>query len=371
MSPGRVEPGMSAPLDSLVIGAGAAGLSSTYHLTRAGLDVLVLDANAAPGGAWQHRWRTLTMRDVHGIAALPGLDVPASGAERASDFIPAYFAAYEERFDLPVLRPVRVTRVREGIDDLLIVETDRGRWLTRTLVNADGTWDRPFVPYYPGAEDFAGTHLHASGYRGTDELAGRRVVVVGGGASAVQILGEVAPVAETVWVTRRPPVWRTDDFDAAAGRAAVRMVEQRVRRGLPPQSVVGVTGLALREQEREALALGAYERRPMFERIEADGVRWSDGTSEPAEVIIWATGFRPVVAHLRDLALRAPGGGIALTGPAGDRSALTAAALDPRVQLVGYGPSASTIGATRAGRVAARNVRRLLASRVAGEAASA
>ena len=126
------------------------------------------------------------------------------------------------------------------------------------------------------------------------------------------------------------------------------MVEERVRQGLPPTSVVSVTGLKLRPQEEEARRLGAYERRPMFDRIEPDGVRWADGTFEPADVIIWATGFRPAVEHLAPLHLRSDRGGIQLDG--------TTAVADPRVQLVGYGPSASTIGANRAGRVAARSV---------------
>jgi hypothetical protein len=141
----------------------------------------------------------------------------------------------------------------------------------------------------------------------------------------------------------------------------VALVEERVRRGLPPASVVSVTGLALREQEREAERRGAYDRRPMFERIEPDGVRWSDGTFEPVDVILWATGFRPAVAHLGPLGLRSPHGGIQLDG--------TTAVADPRVQLVGYGPSASTIGANRAGRTAAVAVRRRLERLVDGSAA--
>ena len=54
------------------------------------------------------------------------------------------------------------------------------------------------------------------------------------------IIGELAPVTDTLWVTRREPVWRTDDFTPDAGRAAVALVEERVRRGLPPASVVSV-----------------------------------------------------------------------------------------------------------------------------------
>jgi cation diffusion facilitator CzcD-associated flavoprotein CzcO len=177
-------------------------------------------------------------------------------------------------------------------------------------------------------------------------------VVVGGGASAVQFLGELASVTETVWVTRRAPVWRTDDFTPEAGRDAVALVEERVRRGLPPASVVSVTGLALREQEREAERLGAYRRRPMFASVEAGGVRFADATFERADVIVWATGFRPAVTHLAALHLRSEHGGIQLDG--------TTAVADPRVQLVGYGPSASTIGANRAGRTAARGVARWL-----------
>ena len=338
-------------LDAVVIGAGQAGLSTSYHLRRLGVDHAVLDANDAPGGAWQHRWHSLTMQDVHGVADLPDSPAPGTSSAPANRVVPGWFADYEKDNHLPVLRPIRVDRVTSD-GDLLVVHAGDRVWRTRTLVNATGTWTSPFVPYYPGVEAFRGEQLHASEYSGSEAFAGKRVLVVGGGASAVQILGEIALVTDTVWVTRRPPVWRTDDFDREAGRAAVALVEDRVRRGLPPASVVSVTGLALREQEREAERRGAYRRRPMFARVEPDGVRWSDGAFEPVDVILWATGFRPAVGHLAPLRLRSRHGGIRLDG--------TTAVADPRVQLVGYGPSASTIGANRAGRVAARAVVRSL-----------
>jgi len=336
--------------ESVVIGAGQAGLSTSFHLLRRGVDHVVLDANERPGGAWQHRWDSLTMDDVHGVADLPDSAAPGRGGESANVVVPAWFERYEGAFDLPVRRPVRVDRVTSD-GELLVVHAGDRSWWTRTLVNATGTWTTPFVPHYPGIETFRGRQLHASAYPGAEAFTGSRVLVVGGGASAVQILGELAPVTETLWVTRRPPVWRTG-FDREAGRAAVALVEERVRRGLPPASVVSVTGLALREQEREAERRGAFRRRPMFERIEPDGVRWEDGTSEPVDVILWATGFRPSVSHLAPLHLRSPHGGIQLDG--------TTAVADPRVQLVGYGPSASTIGANRAGRAAALAVSRQL-----------
>ncbi len=334
------------PLDSIVIGAGQAGLSASYHLKRRGTAHVVLDADGAPGGAWQHRWDSLTMRDVHGIAALPDSRAPVPEG-RANEQVPAYFADYERAHDLPVQRPVRVDQVTSR-DDLLVVGAGERSWTARTLVNATGTWSQPHLPHYPGMETFAGEQLHTADYPGPEHFRGRRVVVVGGGASAVQFLGELAPITETLWVTRQAPVWRTDDFTPEVGRAAVALVEERVRRGLPPASVVSVTGLALRVQERAAEQLGAYERHPMFVSIEPEGVRFADGTFEPADVILWATGFRPAVTHLAPLHLRSPHGGIQLDG--------TTAVADPRVQLVGYGPSASTIGANRAGRAAAVGV---------------
>lgn len=349
-------------LDSLVIGAGQAGLSSSYHLARRGIEHVVLDADARPGGAWQHRWDDLTMADVHGVADLPDAPVPpATGQERANAFVPAYFAAYERAHALPLERPVAVQTVRDRDGLLEVSATDgAGRprtWTARTLVNATGTWTRPFVPHYPGQGRFAGQQWHTAHFPGVERLRGRRVLVVGGGASAVQFLGMLRPVTDTVWVTRRPPVWRSEPFDPEAGRAAVAHVQERVRQGLPPRGVVSVTGLMLRPQEAEAERLGAYARLPMFDRIEPDGVRWTTGPErgrfEPVDAIVWATGFRPAVDHLAPLGLRHPRGGIQL-----DR--VTAVA-DPRVQLVGYGPTASTIGANRGGRFAAVAVSRWLA----------
>lgn len=345
--------------DAVVIGAGQAGLSASYHLTRLGLSHVVLDAGTAPGGAWRERWDSLTMDDVHGVADLPDGPAPGRGRDRANTVIPGWFGDYERRFGLPVLRPVHVDRV-ESEGELLVVHAGDRSWTGRTIVNATGTWSRPFVPHYPGQAEFAGEQLHTVGWPGAEHFRGKRVLVVGGGASAVQFLGELRPVTDTLWVTRREPVWRDDagEFD---GRAAIALVEERVRRGLPPASVVSVTGLRLRPQEQRAAELGAYRRRAMFSRIERDGVRWADGTFEPVDAILWATGFRPAVEHLAPLHLTSEHGGIQLVSSTRDVQSATTAARDPRVQLVGYGPSASTIGGNRAGRSAALAVQRHLA----------
>ncbi|MFG2675051.1 NAD(P)-binding domain-containing protein [Streptomyces sp. NPDC048445] len=346
------------PVDVVVVGAGQAGLSAAYHLRRTGLepdrDFVVLDHAPRPGGAWQFRWPSLTYGKVHGMHALPGMELTGADDSRpSSEVIGEYFDSYERAFGLRVHRPVEVSAVREGDGGRLLVETSEGTYATRALINATGTWDRPFWPRYPGQDTFRGRQLHTANYPGPAEFAGLRAVVVGGGASGTQHLMEIAEVAaDTHWVTRRPPVFREGPFDADRGRAAVAMVADRVRRGLPPQSVVSVTGLPVTDAVRRARESGVLDRLPMFDRITPDGVAWDDGRTVEADVILWATGFRPAVDHLAPLRLREPGGGIRVEG--------TRAVRDERVQLVGYGPSASTIGANRAGRAAARAVGRLL-----------
>jgi hypothetical protein len=333
--------------DVVVIGAGQAGLSSAYFLRRAGADFVVLDANRAPGGAWQHRWPTLRMATVHGIFDLPGrhFDPPAD-TRPAAEAVPAYFADYERHFDLHVRRPVRVTSVSRDVRFLL--RTDDGDWTARAVINATGTWRTPFRPYYPGQETFLGRQPHTADYRGPAEFAGLRVVVVGGGTSAVQLLTEIADVATTTWVTRRPPVFRDGPFTRDFGREVVAMVDERVRAGLPPGSVVSVTGLPRTPAVIEAQARGVLDQLPMFDRITPDGVAWVDGRFVPADVILWCTGWRPSLDHLAPLHLREPGGGITMDG--------TRVVAEPGLHLVGYGPSASTVGANRAGRAAVAEI---------------
>lgn len=113
-----------------------------------------------------------------------------------------------------------------------------------------------------------------------------------------------------------------------------------------------MTGLPVNDAIRAARDRGVLDRLPMFDRITPDGVAWDSGRTVAADTILWATGFRAAIDHLSPLRLREPGGGIQLDG--------TRVVWDERIHLLGYGPSASTIGANRAGRSAVRDVRRLL-----------
>ena len=345
--------------DIVAIGAGQAGLSSAYHLKKRGLPsdrgFVVVDQSPQPGGAWQFRWPSLRLSTVNRIHDLPGMrfseavDTNATDVE-ASVAVSRYFAAYEKAFGLPVYRPVEV-KVVCNRGDRFRIETDRGLLSARGVINATGTWETAYVPDYPGADRFRGRQLHTKDYRTAEEFAGKHVIVVVGGISAIQLLDEVSRLTTTTWVTRRPPEFREGPFTEDRGRAAVAMVEDRVCRGLPPKSVVSVTGLPVTPAVEAMLARGVLNRLPMFSEMLEDGVLWPDVTVVRADVILWCTGFRSSLEHLAPLMLREPGGGITMTG-----KLVSQVAKDPRVHLVGYGPSASTIGANRAGAAAAKEL---------------
>lgn len=356
------------PVDVLVIGAGQAGLSAAYHLQHRGFVPLsratasdrtfvVLDAEEAPGGAWQHRWASLTMSTVNGIHELPGFPVPPADPRASSrDVLPAYFAEYERRFGLDVQRPVKVRAVRRsnsirgsasGQDAQLLVDVGDQTYSASYVINSTGTWTKPFWPHVSGRETFLGEQLHVHDYRSAAEFIGKRVVIVGAGISATQLLDEISEVTDTLWVTRDEPQWRPH-FSEAEILASLAQVEERARQGLPPQSVVRVTGMHRAPWVERTAARGALNRHEMFERIEPDGVRMPDGRLEPADVILWATGFRAELQHLGPLGLRTPQGGI--------RVANGRSIDEPRLFVIGYGPSQSTVGANRAGRDAVRAI---------------
>ena len=371
--PGSAGADPEHPLDVVVIGAGQSGLAVAYYLRRAGFAphraVVVLDANERPGGAWQHLWPSMRLFSPPSFSSLPGWMMPAAD----TDYPPAthvvdYLARYEQRYDLPVLHghPVTsVTRVDDDPSGLLLVSTaaaadhPAASWHARTVVSATGTWGRPFVPRYPGIESFAGRQWHSADYRGPEPYAGRRVVIVGGGNTAAQLLAEISLVAETTWVTLRPPKFLPDDVD---GRVLFDVATAR-RRALDagerdPGGVAGLGDVVMVESVRDARDRGVLEAEAMFERITPTGIEWGDGSRQEADVILWCTGFRPDLPHLAPLGLRRDGTHPATSG--------TRAVDEPRLHLVGYGDwtgpaSATLIGVGRTAREAVREIATALA----------
>jgi len=352
----------------VIIGSGQAGLSVAYHLRRAGLtagrDFVIFDRGADAGGAWQYRWESLRLGEAHRVNDLPGLAEVGLSFETADrtrparDVVTEYYRRFEEHYELNVLRPVAVRSVFNRNADLVVRTSSVARGeqetLARLLVNATGTWGAPFVPHYPGADRFQGRQLHTSDYTDARQFAGQRVVVVGGGTSAIGFMLELEGIAaDLTWVARRPIEWvHTEHLDPEGALAAVAKQDEAARNGLALPSIVSGTGVPVSRRIQAGIDRGTLVARPMFAGLEETGVRWPDGSVTAADVIIWATGFRPELRHLAPLKLRTGGGG--LTVGAG------ASWSDPRIFLAGYGPQASTIGARRAGRVIARQLLALL-----------
>ncbi|WP_026631086.1 NAD(P)-binding domain-containing protein [Dyadobacter alkalitolerans] len=343
----------------IVIGAGQAGLSAAYHLKKLGLaigpDFIVLDAAPSAGGAWQYRWPSLTLSTVNRIHDLPGMSFEetldqTTATVQASIAVPHYYELYEQKFGIRVYRPVKVKNVYLRNDRFYIDSSER-LFSAMGIINATGTWENPYIPAYPGADLFTGEQLHTKDFKTADYFKGKHVVVVGAGISAIQLLDQVSKVTTTTWVTRRAPVFREGPFDDVAGHNAVAVVEDRVRKGLQPSSVVSVTGLPLSPEVVDMKRRGVLNRFPMFSEITRNGVKWEDGREEKADVILWNTGFRGALEHLQSVLPREEAGGIIMSG-----RLATMVAKEPRIHLPGYGPSASTIGANRAGSVAAREL---------------
>lgn len=357
----------------VVIGAGQAGLSCAHQLAFRGLepgvDFVVLDANEGAGGAWRHRWDSLTLGKAHGIADLPGMKAPSAAENQgrpASQVVSEYYERYEQTFNLAVRRPVRVVSVEES--DGFIVRLDDGtEYFGQVIINATGTWDTPIIPEFPGAEKFRGEILHTKDFHGKEQFAGKKTLVVGGGMSAVQFLLELEGVTETIWSTRRKPDFVDSDFDQQWGRNVEEAVRERTFEGYPPASVISTTGIPPWEEYRGGIDRGVLVSRGMFTQITEDGVIFGASAGEPndfwqpfpvgthleVDCIFYNTGFRHALDHLRPLGIFTQRGGVEML----DEVTVKA---DPRILLAGYGSTASTRGATRAGRLAAKRASDLL-----------
>ncbi|SDR71030.1 Predicted flavoprotein CzcO associated with the cation diffusion facilitator CzcD [Brevibacterium sandarakinum] len=375
----------------VIIGAGQAGLSAAHYLWRDGLvpgkDFIVLDAGAGPGGAWRERWDSLTLGSTNHVADLPGFPLGTPDPSiPASAVVSDYYSRFERELELCVVRPAEVVTVKSptpGTGPLQITATidgERVQLSSRYLINATGTWTHPYVPFVPGIAEFEGRQLHTANFRDVEDFRGLRTLVVGGGISATQFLLELAKVTDTLWATRRPPNFTSRQFDGNWGLEVERAVRSRTLAGLAPASVVRTTGLPIRQDFRDGVDSGVLVSRGMIDSILPHGVHFpgrsaeeqttSEGLGpsasdhlalpeswqpfeqervEDVDVIFWNTGFRAALNHLAPLRLRTPDGGIAMETEVSVKD-------DHRIFLVGYGSASSTVGATRAGRIAAREL---------------
>lgn len=291
-------------IETLIIGAGQAGLSTGYHLRELGRPCLIVDGNDRVGDNWRRQWDTLRLYTPAKYSGLPGLPFPLDGwAFPHKDEVADYLESYALHWDLPVRMSTRI--------DLLEARPNGGYTATLgadtitcdNVVVATGTFGRtPYVPGFAGELDPGIRQLHSSEYRRPSQLQPGKVLVVGASHSGTDIAYEVAPTHETVLCGRDcgeiPVRLESRKFRAvfpvmafAARRVLTRgtpigrkmMDEVRAHGG--PMLRVKRADLEERHVERVlSRVTGVYGGLPVL-----DGERVVDAAN-----VIWCTGFKQV-----------------------------------------------------------------------------
>ena len=193
--------------DAIVIGGGQSGLAAARALLTHGVTPLVLESGREPVGSWPRYYDSLTAFSPVAFSAMPGLRFDGDPDHYPHrDEVVAYLRRYARSLDVEIRPATTVTAVehREGF----IVHTDAGETLAASsVVAASGSFGTPYVPALAGQDAFSGRQLHVADYDNSDRYAGQRVLVVGGGNSAVQVAYELAQVASVSLATRRPIVF--------------------------------------------------------------------------------------------------------------------------------------------------------------------
>lgn len=289
---------MDQRLDVVVIGAGQAGLACGWHLKQQGLNFVILDAQARPGGNWRNYYDSLELFSPAAYSSLPGMPFPgAPGHYPGRDEVVRYLEQYADLFQLPVRQGVQVTQVARADAGFQITAANGQRLLASAVIVASGAFSRPYLPDIPGLESFRGAQLHSADYRHAAPFRGQSVVVIGAANSAVQIAYDLASVATVTLATRE----------------AIRFAPQRIL-GADFHSWLKWTGLEktrwLSDQStpvlddgtyKKALKTGYFMRRPMFTQVTSTGIVWPNGQHEAVDSLLFATGFRPNLPFLEGL----------------------------------------------------------------------
>ena len=293
----------------VIIGAGQAGLATAFAARQAGLRPVLLEAADQAGGAWPSCYDSLTLFSPARYSTLPGRPFPGDGDRYPRrDEVADYLRACAAELDAELLYGQPVTCVSMADGGGLVVTTATGTCLTTDrLVAASGMFGCPWRPALPGLPEFGGDLLHSSEYREPRRFAGARVVVVGGGNSAVQIAVELAAFARVSLATRSPLRWIPQ---RPLGRDLHWWL---TRSGVDTAPLGGLlrgwTMPVLDDgRYRAAVMAGSPDRRPMFERVTTGGVVWSGGIRERVDALILATGYRPHLDYLAGSAALAADG---------------------------------------------------------------
>jgi putative flavoprotein involved in K+ transport len=296
-------------VDIAIIGGGQAGLAAAHGARHVGLAPVLLEAGNEPGGSWPRYYDSLVLFSPARYSELPGR--PFGGdPERypTRDELVDYLRSYARELGADIRTRQRVTRVTPQAGGGFAVVTAAGLDVTADLViAASGGFGAPHRPALPGLATFTGDAIHASEYRDPAGYAGKRVVVVGGGDSAVQIAADLAGVARVSIATRSPLRFLPQ---RPLGRDLHWWLDRTGLDTAPfgPRILARRTAAVDDGRHRAALATGNPDARPLFARLDGGEVVWRDGECEHVDAVILATGYRPEVRYLRDTAALGPDG---------------------------------------------------------------
>ena len=293
---------MTTHLETIVIGAGQAGLATAYQLRQSGRDCLVVDAGARVGDGWRHQWDSLRLYSPAKHDSLPGMAFPADpwhfpGKDEVADYLETYARA----FALPVRLDTRVNRL-SGASETggFLVETDSGDYRADHVVVATGTFGRtPHVPDFAAALDPGILQLHSSQYRRPSQLPDGPALVVGASHSGFDVAYEVAPDHPTILAgaghgeipvphgSRRfrmamPVLWFVWGHVINRRTPVGRKEMQEIRFHGGPALRVKLADLRERGVERvEERVTGVDGGRPVL----------ASGRAVDVATVVWATGF--------------------------------------------------------------------------------
>lgn len=285
---------------TVVIGAGQAGLAVGAALRRRGVDPILVDAGDEVGASWRDRYDSLVLFTPSHRSALPGLPFPMTADRyptRAD--VAAYLRAYAEVNGLRIELRTRVSAVRRRGPDF-VVSTDRGDLEASQVVVATGALHQPQVPAF--ARDLAdGVYqLHSSEYRRAADLPAGDILVVGAGNSGAQIACELADAGRSVEISferlpRRLPqrFLGRDVFDWLHWSGALS--RRTGCRGPIEAGSIPLIGTNLPSR----LRLGQIGRRGRAVGADAGAVAFADQSTAAPAVVLWATGFRHDFSWIR------------------------------------------------------------------------
>lgn len=318
-------------IETVVIGAGQAGLSTGYHLRKRGRPFVILDGNARIGDQWRAQWDTLRLYTPKKYDSLPGMPFPGERwSYPTKDEVADYMESYAERFDLPVRSSTRVDRL-ESQDGRYVVTTGSGTIYADNVVVATGTFGKtPYLPDFAVDLDPGIRQLHSSEYRRPGQLKDGPVLVVGGSHSGTDIAYEVALTHQTVLSGRDPgqlPVRLGSRRDHVFWPIFLFLGKHAITRRMPFADKVKEHGRfhggpMLRVKREDLLARGVERVADRVVGVEAGRPMLADGRVLDVTNVVWSTGFRQVFDWIRLPVIGADGWPRELRGVATDAPGL-------------------------------------------------